>query len=92
MNTREFLGLFVAFTLGAMCVELKNQREISDLILEVKTEHTYHTGYDEGYNDAEYLHTERTITVFEPEVIQEDDPRWDCLTMGNKICGVRSER
>lgn len=21
-------------------------------------------------------------------VIQEDDPRWDCKTMGNKICGI----
>lgn len=21
------------------------------------------------------------------EVIQEDDPRWDCKTMGNKKCG-----
>jgi hypothetical protein len=20
-------------------------------------------------------------------VIQEDDPRWDCRTMGNRICG-----
>jgi hypothetical protein len=24
----------------------------------------------------------------EPAPIQEDDPAWDCLTMGNKLCGV----
>ena len=23
-----------------------------------------------------------------PEVIQEDDPRFDCRTMGNQKCGV----
>lgn len=23
-----------------------------------------------------------------PELIQEDDPRWDCRTMGNHACGV----
>lgn len=23
----------------------------------------------------------------DPDVIQEDDPRWDCRTMGNRICG-----
>src|SRR6185369_586604 len=23
--------------------------------------------------------------------ITEDDPRWDCRTMGNKICGVQSQ-
>lgn len=25
------------------------------------------------------------------EVIHEDDPRWDCATMGNKICGPTPE-
>lgn len=24
----------------------------------------------------------------EPEVIHEDDPRWDCRVMGNRACGV----
>lgn len=24
--------------------------------------------------------------------IQEDDPGWDCRTMGNKICGIDLER
>lgn len=24
------------------------------------------------------------------EVIMEDDPRWDCRTMGNRICGAGS--
>lgn len=23
----------------------------------------------------------------ETPVIQEDDPRWDCRTMGNRVCG-----
>ena len=23
----------------------------------------------------------------QPRNIQEDDPRWDCATMGNRICG-----
>jgi hypothetical protein len=22
-----------------------------------------------------------------PDVIAEDDPRWDCATMGNRVCG-----
>ena len=26
--------------------------------------------------------------VTQPELIQEDDPRWDCRTMGNRACGV----
>ena len=25
------------------------------------------------------------------EVIEEDDPRWDCATMGNKVCGPTQE-
>lgn len=25
----------------------------------------------------------------EPERIYEDDPRWDCRTMGNRGCGVQ---
>lgn len=31
---REFIGLFVAFTLGALCVEVKSQREIAGLVRE----------------------------------------------------------
>lgn len=28
----------------------------------------------------------------DPGIITEDDPRWDCATMGNRICGpVESE-
>ena len=27
----------------------------------------------------------------EPEVIQEDDPRFDCRVMGNRVCGVPDE-
>lgn len=26
-----------------------------------------------------------TITV--PATVQEDDPQWDCRTMGNRVCG-----
>lgn len=26
------------------------------------------------------------------ERIEEDDPRWDCATMGNKVCGPTSEQ
>lgn len=29
-----------------------------------------------------------TPTIPAPEVIMEDDPRWDCRTMGNFTCGV----
>lgn len=25
-----------------------------------------------------------------PTAIEEDDPRWECLTMGNKVCGSQS--
>ena len=28
-----------------------------------------------------------TPTTVVTEVIEEDDPRWDCETMGNKVCG-----
>lgn len=24
-----------------------------------------------------------------PKVLQEDDPGWDCRTMGNRICGLK---
>lgn len=27
------------------------------------------------------------VTLIPPKVIQEDDPGWDCHTMGNRICG-----
>lgn len=29
----------------------------------------------------------RSTTVETSETITEDDPRWDCATMGNKVCG-----
>lgn len=36
------------------------------------------------------LATERKPAEVKPaEVITEDDPRWDCATMGNRICGDR---
>ena len=28
-----------------------------------------------------------TTTTWAPPVIQEDDPRWNCFTMGDLICG-----
>lgn len=31
--------------------------------------------------------TERTDST--SEVVEEDDPRWDCRTMGNQACGVQ---
>lgn len=31
---------------------------------------------------------EATPTLAPDEVIYEDDPRWDCTTMGNMICGT----
>lgn len=59
----------MGFTIGALSVEVINQREKTALA--IQAECAYHTGYDEGYRDH----------------IEEDDPRWDCHTMGNKICG-----
>ncbi|WP_432482568.1 hypothetical protein [Kineococcus esterisolvens] len=39
--------------------------------------------------DPPVVVTEPTPTATpEPEVIMEDDPRWDCRTMGNLICGA----
>jgi hypothetical protein len=32
-----------------------------------------------------------TSTTVITEVIEEDDPRWDCETMGNKVCGPTEE-
>lgn len=42
----------------------------------------WHEGYDTGYRDA----------MHEPYMqhtghIEEDEPGWDCETMGNQICG-----
>lgn len=31
-----------------------------------------------------------TVPTAAPERITEDDPRWDCRTMGNHICGPRN--
>lgn len=33
-----------------------------------------------------------TLAVSGPAAdrIEEDDPRWDCTTMGNRICGDRA--
>lgn len=31
------------------------------------------------------------VALTGPEIrIEEDDPRWNCATMGNRICGVAS--
>lgn len=35
--------------------------------------------------------TAKPVTPTAPEVIMEDDPRWNCATMGNKICGPAPE-
>lgn len=44
-----------------------------------------------GFLTAQALDTNEA-TVSQPtqatQQIQEDDPRWDCRTMGNRICGV----
>ena len=38
-------------------------------------------------------HFDRFVKVSEtPERIEEDDPRWDCQTMGNKVCGPTEEQ
>lgn len=37
-------------------------------------------------------HFDRFVNVTDvTEVIEEDDPRWDCETMGNKVCGPTAE-
>lgn len=33
-----------------------------------------------------------TMTFRDRVIITEDDPRWDCRTMGNRICGERGQR
>lgn len=47
---RQFLALFASFTIGAMAVQLHNDRVITDL--KVRTECAYHEGYDTGWRDA----------------------------------------
>lgn len=37
----------------------------------------WHEGYDTGYRDA----------MHEPHHIEEDEPGWNCKTMGNRVCG-----
>jgi len=39
----------------------------------------YHTGYDEGFRDA----------AAQPLHAEEDEPGWDCRTMGNHKCGTK---
>lgn len=29
--------------------------------------------------------------VLHTSVITEDDPRWDCHTMGNRVCGTQAQ-
>ena len=34
----------------------------------------------------------QTGTALSSQKITEDDPRWDCRTMGNKVCGPDAEK
>jgi len=36
-----------------------------------------------GYKDTESIGS----TALDAVRVEEDDPRWDCRTMGNRICG-----
>jgi hypothetical protein len=41
-----------------------------------------------GVSSESLAHTQR---IERGQVIHEDDPRWDCRTMGNHTCGVMIE-
>ena len=73
--------LLAAFTIGAMTIEIQNLRERSDDRAESARaiEHAYHQGSDDGYNTG--------LSECKHHAIEEDDPAWDCKTMGNGICG-----
>lgn len=38
--------------------------------------------------DPSWTYQGEPIVMHDSTVIMEDDPRWDCATMGNKICGT----
>lgn len=85
------LMFFMGLTIGALAVEVVNQREKTDLAL--KAECAYHEGESAGYNTGKYeklIVKVRNLPDGAQEIvpsIMEDDPRWDCKTMGNKFCG-----
>lgn len=49
---RQFLPLFVAFTLGVLACAVHYEREESDL--KADSECNYHTGYDDGFRSGQF--------------------------------------
>lgn len=77
MSKLGFLAsLAAAFTIGALACQVHNDRTIAHLNREIDA------AYHDGERDAW-----ATIRAETTQRVMEDDPRWDCKTMGNKICG-----
>ena len=56
------------------------------------------TSAQEPYQSGPFSHTGPTSTKYfqhyleeNPATLEEDDPGWDCATMGNKVCGTTSD-
>lgn len=79
---RQLVQLFAAFTIGALFATVLAERDANEQTnalrqeasdLRVDIEINYQDGYRHGRSER----------------IQEDDPRWDCQTMGNRVCGSK---
>ncbi len=79
MLNKTTIALIAAFTIGALTVEIRNLRGQLDHSKNMEKE--FWEGYEAGRKDNEPLDSFVHI--------EEDDPRWDCNTMGNRICGER---
>lgn len=78
---RQFMIILAAFTIGTLCAEVHALRRGESV------ECAYHEGYNEGVRQGqaeERAAQERYSVVYRE--IEEDEPGWDCKTMGNKRC------
>lgn len=98
---RHMATILIAFTTWTVGVSVATYREraiankaITDYA--VKAECAYHEGSDEGYRNglAEGRRDRARLMVRDNSdgsqeiTIEEDDPAWDCHTMGNRVCGA----
>jgi hypothetical protein len=68
-------SIVLALTSACAGFAIGHYRQRSILLPEIEC--AYHEGTNEGYRDG----------IADSQRIEEDDPRWDCHTMGNRICG-----
>lgn len=80
---RTLVCLVSAFTIGAMLMEIVSLRETRDMELDRASEDAYWRGYNDQSQEAYWR---GYLQAQDDARIEEDEPGWDCKTMGNKKC------